>query len=454
MTSLRHDKARRIVLVSRSQSGEALRSAQAIEKLAQVCLLGISQYLPLADDGRIFVDHLQVENIHDSNQLILAARALVDKHAGLDLIVTTTETLLEPVAQANESLGLQGMTVSTVNQVLDKSRLKSVLAGAGLPTARDCMISSDEIARNFVAEVGFPIVFKPIKGSGGLATWCIQSAEQLDLALQVLQVSTSDPVLAEAYIYGQELCIDTITLRNEPRFYSLCFYRPSILDALQNPRTQWCCILPRDITGEPYQDFIEQGLKAIRALSVGNAMTHMEGFLTRGGEVCFTDATLRPAGARIAPMLAFAYDIDPYFAWARAVVDGRFDGPWERKYAVGTIFLRGIGSGLIQSEQGIESVRRDFGDLIVEAHMPRIGTAKSSTYTGDGFVTVRHPITQIVEDALQLIAQTVHISYSETDSIAPLTGSRREAWNQQSRYFHHDSSRPVWENNCLPNLDD
>ncbi len=43
--------------------------------------------------------------------------------------------------------------------------------------------------------------------------------------------------------------------------------------------------------------------------------------------------------------LAHAYDIDPYFAWARVAVDGSFDGPWERKYSVGTLFLRGAGRG-------------------------------------------------------------------------------------------------------------
>ncbi len=50
-------------------------------------------------------------------------------------------------------------------------------------------------------------------------------------------------------------------------------------------------------------------------------------------------------------MLGFAYDIDPYRAWARVAVDGRFDGPWERKYAVGTIFLRGSGAGVVKASR-------------------------------------------------------------------------------------------------------
>jgi len=447
------DKTRRIVLVSRSQSGESLRSAQAIRKLSGVRLLGISEHLPNDEGCQVFADLVRLDNVHDSDQLILAARRLAQKHGGLDLIVTTTETLLEPVARANEVLGLEGMSVSAVCRALDKPCMKSVLGKAGIPTARGRIITSKEVARDFLAEVDFPIVLKPLKGSGGLATWCIRSVEQLEVALELMQGLTGDAVLAEEYLRGQELCIDTISLADKPLFYSICYYRPSILDALENPRIQWSCVLPRDLTGERYQNFIEQGLRAVRALSVGNAMTHMEGFLLEGDGLCFTDATLRPAGARIAPMLAFAYDIDPYLAWARVAVDGCFDGPWERKYAVGTIFLRSIGCGLVERVQGIESIRRDFGDLLVEARWPRIGAPKSSTYTGDGYVTVRHPDTQVVVHALQLIAQTAHITYSQSGLNVPSMGLIPEQWSQQIRCFNHSLNKPVWDDDSLPSCD-
>jgi hypothetical protein len=188
----------------------------------------------------------------------------------------------------------------------------------------------------------------------------------------------------------------------------------------------------------PYADFIEQGLKAIRALDVGNAMTHMEGFIDANGEAWFTDATLRPAGARIAPMLAFAYDIDPYHAWARVAVDGCFDGPWERKYAVGTIFLRGVGAGTVQRVEGIERVQREFKDLLVDARWPRLEARKSVTYTGDGFVTVRHRETDAVHDALLEIGRLVDITYSSGSQ--PAT----ETWGSRLQNFR-ELNRPAWD---------
>jgi hypothetical protein len=446
------ETTRRIVHVSLHPTGESLRSARAIKRLEGVRLLGICEGTPRADAAEVFDELVGVEDAHDANQLIAAARILIVKHGSLEQIVTAQETLLEAVAEANEALALQGMSVATVRRALDKSCLKQILEQAGIKTARDCLITGNREARRFVEEVGFPVVLKPLGGSGGLATWCIRSNEQLELALTLMQPTPSKPVLAEDYLQGQELCIDTITIANEPRFHSICCYRPSILEALENPQVQWTCMMPRDISGDQYSDFIRQGLAAVRALAVGNAMTHMEGFLLKDGGLTFIDATLRPAGARIAPMLAFAYDIDPHTAWARVAVDGCFDGPWERKYAVGTIFLRGMGNGAVEHVEGLEAVRQQVGELIADARLPRVGATKAATYTGDGYITIRHPETRVVEDALQLIARTVSITYSHSELPLDSTETLGEQWSQQLGYFDKQLNRPAWDDDSLPSL--
>jgi hypothetical protein len=435
---------RRVVFVARSFTGEILRSGLAITKLENIYLLGICEQPLTSDAAEMFEDTVYVTDTHDSNQLLEAARVLQERHGALNRIVTTQETLLNPVAHTVEALQIEGMNVATVQRALDKSLLKATLEQAGIATARHRVFTSEAQARRFVAELKYPIVLKPLNGSGGLATWCIRNEEQLALALELTQPSPAHPLLAEEYFRGEELCIDTITVANEPRFFSICCYRPSILEAVEDPAIQWRCVMPRDISDSRYEQFISQGLAAVRALSVGNAMTHMEGFLHEDGQLCFIDATLRPAGARIAPMLAFAYDIDPYLVWARLMLDGRFDGPWERKFAVGTVFLRGAGSGRIETVAGIETVRRQLGVLVMDVRLPRVGASKSGTYTGDGYVTVRHPETQAVDDALDFIAQTIRITYSNQDA-AP--DALRDDWNKRLQY--NQLYKPAWENDSL-----
>jgi len=420
--------SRRVVFVCRSATGESLRSAQALRNLDDVELFGIAEAI---DD--VFADAVQVANVHDADQLIAAAR----KFAPLDHIVTAQETLLEPVAKTREALGVNGMSSATVRQTLDKSLLKSTLRGAGVQTPSDRIITSKSDAVRFLSEVGFPIMLKPLSGSGALATLLIHTAADLDHALNLMQPALLYPVLAEAYLHGQELCFDTITLYNEPQLHSICFYYPSILEAIEHPEQQWTCLMPREMDEHLYGDFIEQGLAAVRALSVGNSFTHMEGFLDDEGRLLgFTDATLRPAGARIGPMLGFAYDIDPYHAWARVVVDGCLDGPWERKYAVGTIFLRGIGSGAVKQVAGVETIVHELGDLIVDARWPKTGARKSDTYTGDGYITLRHPDTSKVKDALELIRNTIEIKYSEPET--------NLQWKDRFQNYQQ-LNRPAWE---------
>jgi len=391
---------RRIVFVCHTAAGESLRSARAVAKLSDVELLGISQG---PASGELFEDMRSVSDVHDAEQLIEAAKA----YGGLNKIVTAQETLLLPVAEANEALGLAAMNSETVKRTLDKSQLKARLNLAGIKTPRDQIVATGGEAQRFANEVGFPIVVKPLRGSGALTTFRIRNEQQLAQVLQLVQ----PPVIAEAFVLGQELCFDTITIDNEPQFYTLCEYNPPILYALEDPETQWRCVMSREIDGK-YRDFIAQGLAAVRALQVGNAMTHMEGFANGG----FIDATLRPAGARIAPMFGFACDVDPYSVWARVAVDGCFDGPLERKYAVGTIFLRGTGSGVIEEVKGVDSVCEN---LIVEAHWPKLGARKSATYTGDGYVTIRHTDESVVQEALSAIERTIKIRYSNPTPDSP-----------------------------------
>jgi hypothetical protein len=403
--------ARRVVFVCRSLAGEASRCARAIQELDDVTLLTIC-----------------VEEVDDVAGLIEAARSL----GGINRIVTAQEILLLPVAAANEALGLKAMTAQVVARTLDKSKLKSTLRQAGVTTPRDQIIERGEDARRFVDEVGFPIVLKPLNGSGALTTFRITTEQQLARILKL----TNPPVIAETHVNGQELCFDTVTIANEPQCYSVCCYDPPIIDALESPASRWRCIMPRDLS--PYKSFIDQGLRAVRALQVGNAMTHMEGFIDGSGVPAgFVDATLRPAGARIGPMFGFAYDVDPYRVWARVAVDDAFDGPLNRKYAVGTIFLRDAGSGSVAIVDGIETVTAELNSMIVETRWPRIGGPKSATYTGDGFVTVRHPDTSVVHNALDFIDRTIRITYSSSRQ-------SETGWSERMDNFR-ELNKPAWD---------
>ena len=256
---------RKIVFVTPRPEGESVRAARAVGTLDDVVVLGVTEGLPDPGAADAFGDLDFVGDTHDSGQLVDAVRDLAGRWGGVERIVAVHETLLAPAARASEALGLPGMSESTVLRALDKSRLRRVLHRAGIDTACEQILADAPDARRFADRVGFPLVLKPLTGGGGLGTWRIGSHEQLELAMGLLKPSADLPILAAEHLEGQELCIDTVTLADEPRFHSLCLYEPTILDALEDPSIQWRCVMPREITDDRYRGFVEQGLAAVRA---------------------------------------------------------------------------------------------------------------------------------------------------------------------------------------------
>ena len=116
----------------------------------------------------------------------------------------------------------------------------------------------------------------------------------------------------------------------------------------------------------------------------------------------------RPPGAQITSMLCYAHDFDLYTAWARLMTDGTFDPP-ERKWAAGTVYLRGQGAGQVRAVHGLDALPPEVAALVVDSRLPRAGQPSSGSYEGDGYVTVRGRETSVVAAALREVLGTVRV---------------------------------------------
>jgi hypothetical protein len=99
---------------------------------------------------------------------------------------------------------------------------------------------------------------------------------------------------------------------------------------------------------------------------------------------------------------------------------------------------------------GVGEVISQLGDLLVESRVPRAGAPKSATYTGDGYMTVRHPETRVVEEALRLIAGKLRITDSHPATPADTPESRRERWARDLGYFRERRNNPSWDHGHPP----
>jgi biotin carboxylase len=304
-----------------------------------------------------------------------------------------------------------GPDVDTAERFRDKARMKDVLRANGLPCARHKLIAAWADAEAFVAEVGLPIVLKPPAGMACKATWRIRSTEELRQALEAVRVSPQNPTLAEEFLKGREFSFETITVGGEVRFHSVSHYFPGPLEVMENPWIQWAVVLPR-VLGPEYDEAREMGFRAVRVLGLETGVTHMEWFQREDGSLAIGEIAARPPGAHIVRLTGLAHDADIYRAWARAVVDEAFDGPWPRRWATGCAYLRGSGRGRVVRVTGVAEANERVGNLVAESRLPTIGAPKSDSYEGDGHVILRHEDTEVVKQALKVVIETIRVDYA------------------------------------------
>ncbi|MFN2625695.1 MAG: acetyl-CoA carboxylase biotin carboxylase subunit family protein, partial [Mycobacteriales bacterium] len=313
--------------------------------------------------------HYVVADGMDPQQIADAVRGLAPRLGGVDALVAALEQLQVPLAEVREALGIAGMNVETAHNFRDKSRMKTVLRAAGVPCARHQLVGSAETARQFVHEVGYPVVAKPPAGAGAVSTFRLDSDHALREWLAVQPLSPHAPTLLEEFMTGDEHSFDSVCVDGDVVWHSVSRYYPTPLEVVRNPWMQWVVLLPRDISVPAYDEIRRVGPAALSALGLGTGLTHMEWFRRPDGSVAVSEVAARPPGAQITSLLSYAHDIDFYRAWAALMVFNRFDPP-SRRYAVGAAYLRGQGQGRVRTIHGLAELQRELGHLVVEARLP------------------------------------------------------------------------------------
>ncbi|MCK0112983.1 hypothetical protein MWU75_12610 [Ornithinimicrobium sp. F0845] len=352
--------------------------------------------------------HWQVADGLDPQQLVDAVRGLEHQLGPIERLVGILEQLQVPLAQAREALGIPGMGVDASRNVREKSRMKQVLRAAGLPCARHQLVHRTQEATAFRDLVGFPLVAKPPDGAGAKATFRLDTEADFDSWLAMARRDPSEVWLLEEFLTGQEHTFDSVTLGGQTLWSSISDYAPPPLEVLRNPWMQWTVLLPQDISGPQYAEIHRVGPAALAALGVDAAFSHLEWFARPDGSVAISEVGARPPGAQLAGMIGFSHDVDFFTLWARLVLLGEFDRP-ERVYACGTAYLRGMGRGRVRAVHGVEEIQRELGDLVVAARLPAQGQPASTSYEGEGFITVRHWDTHVVQEALDRIVTGIRV---------------------------------------------
>src|SRR5215813_14185958 len=334
--------------------------------------------------------HWRIDDPLDAGQIAAAAEALGGHLGPVQRLLAVLEQLQEPLGQVREHLGIAGMDAATARNFRDKAQMKSVLRAAGVPCARYRLADSADAAAGFAAETGFPLVVKPPAGAGAKSTFRLDDAEDLRVWLDAAPPAPDRPALVEEFLTGDEGSYDSVMVDGQVVWDSVSHYLPTPLEVLRNPWIQWRVVGRPDIQGPGYDGIREAAPMALRALGLRSGFTHMEWFRRPDGSVAVSEVAARPAGAQITSMLCYVHDFDFYRAWAQLMVHGSFAPP-ERRWAAGTVYLRGQGIGRVREVHGLAALAPEVGSLVVESRLPEPGQLSSASYEGDGYFILRLP---------------------------------------------------------------
>ena len=380
----------RVVFLSPRYPPEMRQFTRGLAEIG-VEVLGVGDGSPDPELRRYLSGYLEVPSIMDEEDVTARLHDWL-RGRSIDNVLANWEPLVLLAARLRERFGLPGMSVDTVRGFRDKQLMKERVAAAGLRVPRAQRVRSAKEVWSALEVIGFPAIIKPISGAGSADTYKVESAADMQRILPQMQHVTE--AICEEFIDGEEYTYDTAAIDGVPAYESVTRYLPNALEMRSLEWISPIMLSVRDLDQPHIRTGMELGRNVLRALGMGDGLTHMEWFLKSDGEVVFGEVACRPGGACVVDLMNYTSDIDLFREWARVSTQRRFEASTERKYNVGIVFKRAQGQGRISAIRGLTEYYDRYRPYIVEDTLLRPGTPRrdwKATLLSDGYLVVRHP---------------------------------------------------------------
>jgi hypothetical protein len=380
---------------------------------ATITAIGEGSKDSLDDELKRWLTHYEeVRSVVDEEGVMRAVR-FIQSRKQVDRLEAVVEAHIMPVARVREAAGIPGTSVRTAFLCRDKPAMKQLLREGGIPCAASTGASSVAEVREFVEQVGFPIILKPRAGAGASGAARVDSVADLEPALS--QLGAGQPgwsVAVEEFIEGHEGFYDTLAIGGNVVHDFVSHYYPNVLEAM---RQRWISpqfVATNRIDEAPaYQDLKLLGRKVVDLLGIETSATHMEWFYGPRG-LKFSEIGCRPPGVRAWDLYNVGNDMDLYREWAMAITYGRPSQTASRRYSAGIIALRPDRDGHIAGYEGADAIGKAFGPNIIDAHLPHEGTPTQPVeagYMANAWLRMKHENYDELRRMLDIVGQTVKV---------------------------------------------
>lgn len=270
-------------------------------------------------------EYYKVSSLENYDEVFRAVAFLTYKHGKIDWLESNNEYWLERDAALRTAFNIEtGFKTADMQPVKFKSAMKAYYAKAGIKTARWHLVRDYDGCKNFIAEVGYPVIVKPDNGVGASHTYKLKSEDELNYFF-----ATKDKTLyiMEEYVNGTVHTYDAIiNSKGEPLFETGNVTMDSIMDIV-NTRGNSCYYIEKNLP-DAMRDI---GRRTVAAFGVKSRFVHLEFFvlnedqpaLGKKGDILGLEVNMRPSGGFSADMFNFANSTDVYKIWADMVAYDR-----------------------------------------------------------------------------------------------------------------------------------
>ena len=265
-------------------------------------------------------EYYRVDSLEDYDQVYRAVAFFAFKYVRINWIESMNEYWLEQDARLRTDFNvLTGIQSDRIGFIKEKSRMKALYLEAGIPTARQHVVTTREAGRAFIEQVGYPVIVKPDKGVGATNTWKLKGDDDFNAFYDALPPF---PYVMEEFIEGDICSYDAILDAGcEPLFESMTVW-PPVMDIVNDDLDLMYYTCP-DVP----EKLRALGRRTVKAFGVDRRFVHLEFFrLTKArkglgevGDFVALEVNMRPAGGYTPDMMNFAHSTDVYQIYADMV---------------------------------------------------------------------------------------------------------------------------------------
>ena len=116
---------------------------------------------------QVLTEYFYVGSLEDYEQVYRAVGFYIHKYGRIDWLDSLNEYWLPQDARLRTDFNItSGTQEDGIGDLVRKSGMKRIFLDAGIPTARQHLVSDLESGKAFAAKVGYPVIVKPDIGVG------------------------------------------------------------------------------------------------------------------------------------------------------------------------------------------------------------------------------------------------------------------------------------------------